>query len=133
IRGTVLEDNKVELLRLGMARFGNWPVHHATASMATANSEPQKTGFWILNQKSLPTADQLSRLPLRALVAYAARNARRRSYELRGIVADQVLDDVLKLIELVSTADSISELDKPSVIRAAERVAAAYANLPDSL
>src|SRR5437868_1404173 len=82
---------------------------------------------------SLPTAEQLGRLPLRAVVAYAARTARRLSSELRGIVADQILDDLLKLVELVATTDPVSKVDKASLIRAAERVAAAYADTPDSL
>jgi hypothetical protein len=82
---------------------------------------------------SLPTAEQLEKLPLRAVVAYAARTARRLSSRLRGVVADEILDDMLWLVELVSTTDLISEVDKTSVIQAAERVAAAYADAPSSL
>lgn len=82
---------------------------------------------------SLPTVEQLEKLPLRAVVAYAARTARRLSSELRGIIADEILDGVLELVELVSTTDLIGEVDKASVIRAAERVAAAYADAPDRL
>jgi hypothetical protein len=82
---------------------------------------------------SLPTAAQLEKLPLRAVVAYAARNARRLSSELRGIVADEVLDRVLQLVESVSTIDPIANVDKVSVIRAAERITGAYADAPNSL
>src|SRR5258707_187438 len=82
---------------------------------------------------SLPTVEQLERLPLRAVVAYAARTARRLSSELRGIVTDELLDELLVLVELVSTTNLISEVDWASVIRAAERVTGAYAAAPDSL
>ena len=82
---------------------------------------------------TLPTAEQLERLPLRAVVAYAARIARRLSSELRGIVADELLDDALRLIESVSTIDLVNEVDKSSLIRAAERVVAAYADASESL
>jgi hypothetical protein len=82
---------------------------------------------------ALPTIEQLEKLPLRAVVAYAARNARRLSSELRGIVAEEVLENVLKLVESVSTTDPIGDVDKPSVIRAPVRIAGAYEDAPDGL
>ena len=82
---------------------------------------------------SIPTAEQLEKLPLRAVVAYAARTARRLSSELRGIVADEVLDDVLQLVESVSTIDPIGMVNKVPVALAAERIVGAYADAPDSL
>ncbi len=77
----------------------------------------------------LPTAEQLERLPIRALVAYAARTARCASLQLRGIVADDILDTALRLVEAVSTTRLISEIDPVSVVCAGERVAASYANV----
>jgi hypothetical protein len=79
---------------------------------------------------SLPTAKELEKLPLRAVVAYAARNARRVSAEFRGIVADDILDDALRLIDTVATTHLIGEIDQGSVIRASERVVAAYEAAP---
>jgi hypothetical protein len=81
----------------------------------------------------LPTARELEKLPLRALVVYAARTARRLSQDLRGVVSDEILDDALRLIETVSTAEPLGVVDKAAVIRAAERVAGAYADAPDDL
>lgn len=82
---------------------------------------------------SLPTVEELEKLPLRAVVAYAARTARRLSEELRGIVADDILDDALRLIDTVSTTYHVGEIDKASVIRAAGRIATAYAAAPADL
>jgi hypothetical protein len=82
---------------------------------------------------SLPTVKELEKLPLRAVVAYAARTARRISSELRGIVADDILEDALRHVETVLTADLIGEIDQASVISAGERVAAAYADAPASV
>lgn len=81
----------------------------------------------------LPTVEDLEKLPLRAVVAYAARTARRLSSELSGIVADEVLDRALRMVEAVSTTDLIEEVDKAAVICAAEQVTAAYADAPANL
>lgn len=78
----------------------------------------------------LPTVKQLEKLPMRAIVAYAARTARRVSAEFRGIVPDHILDDALRLVESVSTTHLIGEVDQASVIRASERVVAAYVDAP---
>jgi hypothetical protein len=78
----------------------------------------------------LPTAKELEKLPLRAVVAYAARTARRVCAEFRGIVADGILDDALRLVKSVSTTPFIGEVDQASVIRASERVVAAYEAAP---
>jgi|GEM_PF-5157672 len=85
------------------------------------------------NSISLPSAKQLQKLPLRAVVAYAARNARRLSSELRGMIADEVLDDLLQQVESVFSTDRIGNPDEPSIVRTAERLAAAYEDTPDSL
>ncbi len=75
---------------------------------------------------SLPTAEELEKLPMRAVVAYAARAARRLSRALRGIVADHILDDALRHIESVATATVVPELEQLHVINAARRVIDAY-------
>jgi hypothetical protein len=79
----------------------------------------------------LPTAQELEKLPLRVVVAYASRTARRLSSELRGIVADEILDNVLQIVDLVSTASFIDDLDTSAIIRAAQHVAGAYAASSD--
>jgi hypothetical protein len=81
----------------------------------------------------LPTAQELEKLPLRAVVAYAARTSRRLSAELRGIVADDILEDALRLVEAVPAAEVMAGVDKASVIRAVGKVAAAYADAPTNL
>lgn len=78
----------------------------------------------------LPTAEELARLPLRAVVAYAARTARRVSSELHGVVPDQLLDEALRLVEAVSAIDQIEQVDKASLVHAGERVVTAYAAAP---
>ncbi len=82
---------------------------------------------------ALPTAEELERLPVRAVITYATRTARRISLGLRGIVADDIVDNALRLAEAVSTADIIAELEPASIILASERVVAAYAEAPNSL
>jgi hypothetical protein len=79
---------------------------------------------------SLPTANDLEKLPLRAVVAYAARTARRVSAEFRGIVADDVLDEALRLIDDVTTTHLLADVDAVSVVRASECVVAAYEAAP---
>ena len=75
----------------------------------------------------LPTAEELEKLPLRAVVAYAARTTRRLSSALQGVVPDEVLNDALRLVDVVSAAKLICGVDQVSVITAAEHVAEAYA------
>ena len=77
-----------------------------------------------------PTFEELERLPLRAIVAYAARAARRISSELRGIVADQLIDDLLRLVETALDAESMAGGDKALTVVAAERIIAAYIEAP---
>ncbi len=50
-------------------------------------------------QGALPTADQLQRLTLRAIAAYAVRSARRGSAMLRGTIQDAVIETPLHLAE----------------------------------
>lgn len=82
---------------------------------------------------SLPTAEQLEKLTMRAVSAYAARTAHRVSAEFRGIVADDIIDDALRQVDSVSTPDLIGEVDHASVIRASERVVIAYEAAPAAM
>lgn len=82
---------------------------------------------------ALPTALELEKLPIRAVVAYAARTARRVSSEFRGIVADDILDDALRHVDSVSMTHHLGEVDPASVITASERVIAAYVAAPASM
>jgi hypothetical protein len=82
---------------------------------------------------TLPAAKHLEKLPLRAIVAYAARTARRLSSELRGVVADVILDHAMDLLANVAMALPFEEVDKVSVMHAAAQVAAAYADAPAAL
>jgi hypothetical protein len=78
----------------------------------------------------LPTPDELERLPLRAVVAYAARTARRVSFALRGVVAEEILDHLLELIDAVSTTSLIVDLRRAPLANAVERLAEAYGAAP---
>lgn len=83
--------------------------------------------------RNLPTAEQLERLPLRAVVAYAGRNAQRLGSGLRGVVANEVLDYLFQEIESVYSTHRSSEADKESIVRAAEKLVAAYEDAPMGL
>jgi hypothetical protein len=80
----------------------------------------------------LPTAEDLERLPLRAIVAYAARAARRIGPELQTVVADVLIQDVLRLVDSALTPESITGGDKTLVVVMAERLAAAFVEAPVS-
>ena len=75
-------------------------------------------------------ADDLQKLTIRAIVAYAARVARRVSRGLRGVVATELLENALRLIEAVAADASIDEIDAASIAWAGHRVAEAYAEAP---
>ena len=83
--------------------------------------------------ESLPTADQLEKLSLRAIVAYDSRNARRLSMVLRGIIADEVLDEALQRASAVSTSPLIEQLDEAEILYAAARVVEAYEVAPSEM
>lgn len=78
----------------------------------------------------LPSSEELEKLTLRALVVYTARSARRVCAMFRGIIADEILDEELRLLDSVSTTLIISGLDQTSMISASERVVAAYRAAP---
>lgn len=73
---------------------------------------------------SLPKTSELEKLPLRAIVAYAERVARRLSIELRGTIADDILDDAFRLIHKVCLNEDV---DANAVMCGAQRVTSAYA------
>jgi len=81
---------------------------------------------------ALPTAKDLQKLTLRAIVAYAVRTTRRLCAELREKIGHELFDDSLRLISAVTTANRIQDIDGPSVILAAGRIFEAYASLPES-
>ena len=82
---------------------------------------------------SLPTVEELEKLPMRAIAAYAGRTARRLSPALRGVVPDQILDDLLRLIDDVSTTSDIVELKQAVIADAVQRLTEAYATEPASM
>ena len=79
---------------------------------------------------SLPTIEELQKLPIRAVAAYAARIARRLSPALRGIVADAILDDVLRLLDTVLTTDSLAEVARAPLANSLVPLTDAYAAAP---
>lgn len=82
---------------------------------------------------ALPTVEELEKLPMRAVVAYAAKTAHRISLVFRGIIADDILDDALRQIDSVSMPYLLGDVDPASVITASERVIAAYVSAPASM
>ena len=79
--------------------------------------------------RPLPTANELERLPLRAVVAYAARSVRRLSAELRGLVADDIVENVLTQVDAVCTYYFLGELDQSALYSAAADVAGAMSTI----
>jgi hypothetical protein len=65
--------------------------------------------------ETLPTSKDLEKLPLRAIVAYAARTARRVSTALRGLIPDEVLDNVLDRTDQVFQTPFLSDIDLSSL------------------
>ena len=65
---------------------------------------------------SLPTAQQLGRLPLRAIAAYAARAARRAQTVLCGIIQENILEDAISIVEKTA---SLEKPDLPDAASAA--------------
>jgi hypothetical protein len=52
---------------------------------------------------------------------------------LRGIVADVILDEVLRLMEMVSTAKYVREIKRDSLADAMYRLSESYAAAPDDI
>src|SRR6516225_7800132 len=82
---------------------------------------------------ALPTSKYLEKLSVRAIVAYAARTARRLSSEVRRVVPDDLVEGALRQVESVSTSSFISEIDTASIISAADNVAGSYSSAPASM
>ena len=78
----------------------------------------------------LPTAEQLAKLPLRAIAAYAARCARRRGLLLRGAIADEIIESPLKITEKLASVRELDYSDGVTVALAAKRLAAEMDDLP---
>ena len=77
-----------------------------------------------MNKVSLPTAQQLAKLPLRALAAYAAKCARRGTASLRGVLDDELIELPLRLAEEFATRRELDHSDGIAAPLAASRVAA---------
>jgi hypothetical protein len=78
----------------------------------------------------IPDAQELGKLPIRALIAYAARAARRASGELRGVLPAEVLENAIRVAEAVSTTEEMAATDASGAVSAGHRVAKAYADAP---
>ncbi|MFZ1933966.1 MAG: hypothetical protein WCB27_19180 [Thermoguttaceae bacterium] len=72
---------------------------------------------------TLPTVEQLERLPLRAIAVYATRAARRARRVLHGVISDETIDSALTIAESVASADSFTFAQSTSASLAASRVA----------
>ncbi len=72
--------------------------------------------------RDLPTATDLEKLPIRAVVAYTARTARRLSSELRGVIADHAIDGLLSRIDGVCAVYLLTSLDEADIVSAAADV-----------
>ena len=77
----------------------------------------------------LPTAEQLKRLPLRAVAAFAARAARRVARELRGAIDEELMERALSSIESVASSERLDRLDAASACLLGSRLAGAAAAL----
>lgn len=71
---------------------------------------------------ALPTADDLEKLPLRALVAYATRAALRLCSVLRGDPAEPTINNALSLATAVVRAEPITSVDVVCVVGASADV-----------
>lgn len=81
----------------------------------------------------LPTSEELERLPMRAVVAYAARTTRRLCLTLRNVIPDEILDETLQLLEALPNADLVRDVAPGSIMDAATRVTDAYMNAPENV
>ena len=86
-----------------------------------------------MESTKLPTARELEKLPMRAVVAYASRTARRLSADLRGVVPDELLDKMFETLDPVSKNYLIRGSDEASALNAARDIIAAYAAAPSDL
>ena len=73
----------------------------------------------------LPTIEELQKLPLRAIAAYAARAARRVRPVLQGVVDDGLVEEILSIVESVVSAEDLGQIDASSAMFAASRIVGA--------
>jgi hypothetical protein len=78
----------------------------------------------------LPTSEDLAKLPIRAVAAYAERTSRRLSAMLRGAVRDAVIDNLLREIRTVCAAHPLGQVTQASIAAAVQCLAEEYASLP---
>ena len=71
----------------------------------------------------LPTAEQLEKLPLRAVAAYVARATRRVLPKLCGIVDDDIAEEAISIPERVASCERLDPADASSALQAAELMA----------
>jgi hypothetical protein len=82
---------------------------------------------------TLPTSEQLEKLTVRAIVAYAARAVQRVRSELQELIADELMADVILAVENSLTPQSLAQPDSGLALVAAERVVAAYVETPGDM
>jgi tryptophan 2,3-dioxygenase len=70
----------------------------------------------------LPCAKDLVKLPIRAVVAYALRFARRLSWNLRNNNAYKTIEKALALAEQVVSSNSLEKIDTASILMAGANV-----------
>jgi hypothetical protein len=79
----------------------------------------------------LPTSEDLKKITMRGVLAYAARIVRNLTVALRSVIDDATLDDVLVRVDTIWATRVVDNDARVSLIRAAQRVAAAYAAAPE--
>jgi hypothetical protein len=78
---------------------------------------------------SLPRAEQIERLTLRAIAAYAARAARRGSVVLRGAFEDELIEEPLRMTEKLASVRDLDQSDAVASALVTARVAQAMGAL----
>jgi hypothetical protein len=76
----------------------------------------------MIMSETVPTADELQRLPLRAVAAYAVRTARRVAVHLNHAVPTEVLDQVLDRSETIVRMPDSRAADRSSLMYAVSRL-----------
>ena len=70
----------------------------------------------------LPTIEQLQKLPLCAIAAYAERAARRVRPILHGVIEDSLVEKILSIVGNVASAENFDRLDAESTLFVALRL-----------
>ena len=82
---------------------------------------------------TLPTVNDLEKLPLRALVAYASRAARRLCSVFRGDPTEATVKNALSLAEAVVSAEPIADVDIECLIGSAAEVVAVLGTVREDI